>query len=197
MQEVITNEIENKIFMIRGVQVMLDRDLAALYQIETRALKQAVKRNKARFPDDFMFELSEDEIEEMVSQSVIPSKKHLGGAKPFVFSEQGVSMLSSVLTSTVAIDIHIGIMRAFVQMRKFISQNAGIFQRLDHLERKQIDTDVKLDKVLDAIEDRSVKPNRASSTTARSLMPTSSFPISSKAPNAPSFSSTTTLTSRY
>lgn len=160
MQDVLSNEVESKIYMIRGVQVMLDRDLAILYQIETRALKQAVKRNKVRFPEDFMFELTESEIEEMVSQSVIPSKKHLGGAKPFAFSEQGVSMLSSVLTSAIAIDIHIRIMRAFVQMRKFLSQNAGIFQRLDTLERKQIDTDVKLDKVLDAIEDRSVKPKQ-------------------------------------
>ena len=90
--------IQNKIITLRSQPVMLDRDLAELYQVETRALKQAVKRNIERFPDDFMFELTADEIDFLVSQSVIPSKKHLGGAKPFAFTEQGVSMLSSVLT---------------------------------------------------------------------------------------------------
>ena len=93
-------KIEKRIFTIRGIQVMLDRDLAKLYEVETRALKQAVKRNIARFPADFMFELTENEVESLVSQSVIPSKKQLGGAKPFVFTEQGVSSLSAVLTST-------------------------------------------------------------------------------------------------
>ena len=91
--------IQDRIYTIRGVQVMVDRDLAELYNVETRALKQAVKRNIERFPEDFMFELTDFEIDYMVSQSVIPSKKHLGGAKPFVFTEQGVSTLSSVLIS--------------------------------------------------------------------------------------------------
>lgn len=90
MPEVVVGEIEKKIYTVRGVQVMLDRDLALLYQVETRALKQAVKRNRLRFPDDFMFELTDEEIEKMVSQSVILSKKYLGGARPFVFTEQGV-----------------------------------------------------------------------------------------------------------
>ncbi len=96
--------IQNKIFPLRNQQIMLDRDLAELYQVETRALKQAVKRNIERFPDDFMFELTDTEIVFFVSQSVIPSKKHLGGAIPFAFTEQGVSMLSAVLTSKIAIE---------------------------------------------------------------------------------------------
>ena len=89
MNEIIIDEqnIKNKIYTIRGVQVMLDRDLAKLYQVETRVLKQAVKRNMERFPKDFMFELTDEEIDFMVSQFVIPSKQHLGGSKPFVFTE--------------------------------------------------------------------------------------------------------------
>ena len=93
MNEIIIDEqnIKNKIYTIRGVQVMLDRDLAKLYQVETRVLKQAVKRNMERFPKDFMFELTDEEIDFMVSQFVIPSKQHLGCSKPFVFTEEGVS----------------------------------------------------------------------------------------------------------
>lgn len=98
MQELIINEnsIKNKIYTIRDKQVMLDRDLAELYQIENRALKQAVKRNIERFPSDFMFELVDTEVDFLVSQSVIPSKKHLGGAKPFAFTEQGVVLVCLV-----------------------------------------------------------------------------------------------------
>jgi len=132
------SNIEQRILAMRGVQVMLDRDLAILYGVETRALKQAVKRNRARFPDDFMFELTEDEVSALVSQFVIPSRKHLGGAKPLAFTEQGVSSLSSVLTSTRAIEINIEIMRAFVKMRRFLAHNADIFHRLDHIEKRQI-----------------------------------------------------------
>ena len=128
-----SNELQSKIFTIRGLQVMLDRDLAELYQVETRALKQAVRRNSNRFPDDFMFTLSDLEVDSLVSQSVIPSKKQLGGAKPFVFTEQGVAALSSVLTSDRAIEVNIHIVRAFVQMRKLIANNAAIFQRLESI----------------------------------------------------------------
>ena len=155
-----TQSIQNKIYTIRNTQVMLDRDLAELYELETRALKQAVKRNIERFPEDFMFELTDFEIDYMVSQSVIPSKKYLGGAKPFVFTEQGVSTLSSVLSSNKAIQIHIEIMRAFVKMRKFISQNASIFQKIESIEKRQIiyeiKNDTKVDAILDAIEEKGI-----------------------------------------
>ena len=153
-------KVQNKILTIRGLQVMLDRDLAVLYETETRTLKQAVKRNIDRFPNDFMFKLSSNDITELVSQSVIPSKKHLGGAKPFVFTEQGVATLSSVLTSDKAIEINIHIMRAFVQMRKFIANNAAIFQRLDTIEQKQLMTDTRLDKVFEALEAGKIKPKQ-------------------------------------
>lgn len=98
---------------------MPDFDLAGLYEVETRALKQAVRRNSRRFPPDFMFELSEIEMEQMVSQNVIPSKSHFGGAAPFAFTEQGVIMLSSVLRSEKAIDTNVAIMRAFVALRRY------------------------------------------------------------------------------
>jgi len=155
-----SNELQSKIFTIRGLQVMMDRDLAELYQVETRALKQAVRRNSNRFPDDFMFTLSDSEVDSLVSQSVIPSKQQLGGAKPFVFTEQGVASLSSVLTSDRAIEVNIHIVRAFVQMRKLIANNAVIFQRLDSIEQKQHITDTKLDKVFEAIEAKDIKPTQ-------------------------------------
>lgn len=157
-------DIEKRIYTMRGVQVMLDRDLATLYEVETRALKQAVKRNPARFPSDFMFELSENEIEALVSQSVIPSKKQLGGAKPLAFTEQGVSSLSAVLTSARAIEINIEIMRAFVKMRRFLAHNANIFQRLDQVEKRQLanelKTDARFEQLFSALEDKSIKPKQ-------------------------------------
>lgn len=107
-------QIQDLIYTIRGVQVMLDRDLAVLYQIETRALKQAVKRNISRFPPEFMFELVENEMNFLVSQSVIPSQKYFGGAKPYAFTEQGVAMLSAVLRSETAVNMSIQIINAFV-----------------------------------------------------------------------------------
>jgi hypothetical protein len=99
--------IQNRIHELRGQRVMLDYDLAELYEVETRVLKQAVKRNVDRFPHDFMFQLTNDEIDHMVSQNVIPSKSHLGGASPFAFSEQGVAMLSTVLKSKKAVMVNI------------------------------------------------------------------------------------------
>ena len=131
MDKLIINEknIQSRIFTIRGIQLILDRDLAELYGVETRVLKQAVKRNIERFPEDFMIEATDEDINFMVSQSVIPSKQHLGGAKPFMFTEQGVANLSSVLKSPIAIEINIKIMRAFVSMRRYLSSNSLIFER--------------------------------------------------------------------
>jgi hypothetical protein len=152
--------IQHRIFTLRNQQVMLDRDLAELYQVETRSLKQAVKRNIDRFPDDFMFELTENEIDFMVSQNVIPSKKHLGGAKPYAFTEQGVSMLSSVLKSKIAINVNIAIFRAFAKMRKFLLANAMIFQKFNYIEQKLLQHDVNFEKVFKAIESKDVKPKQ-------------------------------------
>lgn len=110
---------------------MLDVHLAELYAVETRTLKQAVKRNIHRFPPDFMFELTDDEIDIMVSQNVIPSRKHLGGARPYAFTETGVAMLSSVLRSEKAVEVNIAIMRTFVALRK----------RLQNHEQLRIDVE--------------------------------------------------------
>lgn len=142
------------------MQVMLDRDLAELYGVETRALKQAVKRNIDRFPSDFMFEATTEDIDFMVSQSVIPSKKHLGGAKPFMFTEQGVANLSSVLTSPVAIEMNIKIMRAFVAMRKLFMQNIAIFERFERIEQRLSIHDNNFNKIFDAIESKDLKPSQ-------------------------------------
>ncbi|MDO9266806.1 MAG: ORF6N domain-containing protein [Sulfurimonas sp.] len=159
----VIDTISNKIHTIREFQVMLDRDLAELYGVETRVLKQAVKRNIDRFPSDFMFELNDEEINFLVSQSVIPSKKSFGGAKPFVFTEQGVSSLSAVLTSKIAIEIYINIMRTFVQMRKVISSSSLLFSKIEALEKRQVSyeikTDTKIEQVLTALEDKTKKPD--------------------------------------
>ncbi len=152
------NKIESRIFTIRGLQVVLDRDLAELYGVETRVLKQAVNRNIIRFPIHFMFELSEDEIKSMVSQFVIPSKSYFGGSVPYVFTEQGVAMLSAVLRSDIAIKISIKIMDAFVAMRKILSANTGIIQRLETVEQKQIETDKKVDEIFNALESKDAIP---------------------------------------
>jgi hypothetical protein len=153
--------IKTKIYTIRGLQVMLDRDLAELYGVETRVLNQAVKRNIERFPEEFMFQLTKEEAENWMSQIVISNKERMGIRKmPFVFTEQGVSMLSAVLKSEIAVSISIKIIKSFVEMRKFISNNALIFQRLDLLEQKQSKTDEKVEAILSAIEDKSMKPKQ-------------------------------------
>lgn len=126
--------IQNRIYEIRGEKIMLDFDLADLYDVENRVLKQAVKRNIDSFPDDFMFTLSEKEIYQMVSQKVIPSKSYFGGAVPFAFTEQGVAMLASVLKSKKAVQVKISIMRAFVLMRRYALSHKDLTEKLNKLE---------------------------------------------------------------
>ena len=126
--------IKSKIHEIRGFKVMLDYDLAKLYEIENRSLKQAVKRNITRFPKDFMFTLVDDEISQLVSQNVIPSKSYFGGSYPFAFTEQGVAVLSSVLKSDKAIEINISIMRTFVTIRKFASEYTELAKKIHEIE---------------------------------------------------------------
>ena len=130
--------IQNKIFEVRGCRVMLDYHLAELYQVETRALKQAVKRNIERFPDDFMFVLTKEEANLLlsigVSHFVIPPDYNFGVAMPMAFTEQGVAMLSSVLRSKVAIEVNISIMRAFVLMRQMAVGYEELLKRIEELE---------------------------------------------------------------
>ena len=127
--------IISKIYYIRGQKVMLDRDLAEMYNVETRALKQAVKRNIERFPSDFMFSLRLTEINDMVSQNVIPSKSYFGGAKPFVFTEQGVAMLSSILNSDIAIQVNIQIIRIFSKLKELLLTHKDILLKLEKMEK--------------------------------------------------------------
>ncbi len=152
-------DIKSKIYTIRGLEVMLDTDLADLYKVETRVLNQAVRRNINRFPNDFMFQLNNEEFENWKSQIVISNSIKMGlRKKPLVFTEQGVAALSGVLKSSKAIEANIQIIRAFVAMRKFITSNAQIFQRLSSVEIKQIEYDRKLEKVFEAIESKDIKP---------------------------------------
>ncbi|MBC8174035.1 MAG: ORF6N domain-containing protein, partial [Candidatus Marinimicrobia bacterium] len=141
--------------------VMLDKDLAYLYGVETRILNQAVKRNIDRFPEEFRFQLSNDEVENLKSQIVISSSTHGGRRKlPYAFNEQGVAMLSAVLRSETAARVSVRIMNAFVAMRKFIGTNAQLFQRVDRLEIKQLEHDEKFDRVFDAIEQKEITPRQ-------------------------------------
>ncbi|MBL4760957.1 MAG: ORF6N domain-containing protein [Mariprofundaceae bacterium] len=154
-----SNSIQSRIFTIRSLQVMVDSDLAEMYEVETKYLTRAVSRNIQRFPEQFRFQLTQEEFENLRCQigtasdnqnlksQIVTSSRH-GGRRtlPYVFTEQGVSMLSAVLRSDTAIKVSIQIMDAFVGMRKFIANNAAIFQRLDSIEQKQYLTDTKLDK---------------------------------------------------
>ncbi len=126
--------ILRKIILIRDEKVILDVHLAELYGVETRALKQAVKRNLGRFPPDFMYELTAQEVEEVVSQNVIPHKKFFGGASPYAFTETGVAMLSSVLKSDKAVEMNILIIRTFVVLRKMALNYQEIMQKLEAME---------------------------------------------------------------
>jgi hypothetical protein len=140
--------IERRIVLLRGERVMLSTDLAALYGVEPRALVQAVKRNLDRFPDDFMFQLTREELANLKSQIVISSWGGLRRASPYAFTEQGVAMLSSVLRSPRAIAVNVEIMRAFVRLRRMLASNAELARRLDELERKY---DAQFKNVFDAI----------------------------------------------
>lgn len=152
--------IESQIFTIRGLQVMIDRDLAEMYQVETKVLNQAVKRNSERFPIQFRFQLTENEKIELVTIcDRFDSLKH-SSSNPNVFTEQGVAMLSAVLRSKIAVQISIQIINAFVEMRKFIANHYGLLQRMEGIERKQIETDQKFEQVFKALESKNNIPNQ-------------------------------------
>ncbi len=137
--------IISKIYVIRGKKVMIDRDLAELYDVETRVLNQAVKRNEKRFPEDFMFQMSKEEMQEWKSQIVISNSEKMGLRKsPLVFTEQGVAMLSSVLNSDRAIMVNIQIIRVFTKMRKLVETHKEILKKLEQLEKKDIEQDDKI-----------------------------------------------------
>lgn len=139
--------IENRIYTIRGVQVMIDRDIAELYGVETKRINEQVKRNQERFPESFCFKLTELEKEQLVAKcDRFKNLKH-STSNPYAFTEQGVAMLSAVLKSDRAIYVSVRIMEAFVAMRRFLLTNAQVFQRLDSIERHQLDSDKRIDEL--------------------------------------------------
>jgi len=151
--------IKNLIHVVRGEQVMLAGDLAMLYKVETRALNQAVKRNIARFPEMFRFQITEEEYENLKSQFVISSLEDEGahGGRrylPYVFTEQGIAMLSAVLRSDVAIQMSIKIMNAFVQMRRFLTSNSLMFEKINEIEIRQIQDGIKVQQLEKKTEKR-------------------------------------------
>ena len=169
-----TDNLKNRIYTIRNMQVMLDEDLAELYNVKTKRLNEQVKRNIERFPREFMFQLTYSEYKSLRSQiatlngeplrlQIVTLETGRGVHKkyfPYAFTEQGVAMLSGVLKSDTAIRISIQIISAFVAMRKFISSNAQIFQRMDIFEQKQIEHDEKIDQIFDAIQSKDIKPEK-------------------------------------
>ena len=158
--ETIEKVINHRIFTVRGIQVMLDSDLAEIYGVETKVFNQAVKRNEERFPEDFRFQLTDLEFKTLRSQIVTSNR---GGRRylPYVFTEQGVSMLSAVLKSPTAIDISIKIIKSFVNMRKILQHNGDLFSRVETIEKRQIafegNVNEKFDRIFDAIEQKDFK----------------------------------------
>ena len=159
VNEISSDEIRNRIYTIRGVQVMIDRDIAQLYGVETRSLNQAVKRNSERFPGTYCFQLTETEFQYWKSQIVMSNSEKMGLRRaPFAFTERGVAMLSTVLHSTTAVSVSMKIMDAFVAMRHFISENAIILDRLDRIELKQLEDKLEADKNFKEIFKRLEEP---------------------------------------
>jgi len=155
--------IIRKIFILRGEKVMLDAQLAEIYGVENRALKQAVRRNIDLFPADFMFVLSEKEVELAVAQNAIPTKQHLGGSHPYAFTETGVAMLSSVLKSTRAKKINIAIIRAFISLQKMVLENTELRLEIERIKKKVNNHDKNIEVVfqyLDELLDKKTIPRK-------------------------------------
>ena len=151
------HDIEKLIITVRGEQVLIDQDIARIYGVTTKRLNEQAKRNIARFPNSFRFELTKEEVNEVVANCDHLQSLKFRPTLPFAFTEQGIGQLSSVVHSQIAIERSITIMNAFVAMRRFMVQNAGILMRITHLERHQIETDQKMDMILDKMDELSPK----------------------------------------
>ena len=159
--------IRSRMFTIRGIQVMLAPDLAELYQVETRVFNQSVKRNTKRFPDNFRFQLTKDELDEVITNCDNPDRLRFSPQAPFAFTEQGIAMLSGVLNSDVAVQVSIRIMNTFVSMRKTLASIAPLLSRIEATERRQLkleDSQVKNEErfklILDAMQDKKFPPQK-------------------------------------
>lgn len=146
--------IESRIYLIRGQKVLLDSDLAMLYEVETKALNRAVKRNRNRFPDDFMFQLSSEEAAEVLRYQIGTSNAGRGGRRyrPYVFTEQGIAMLSGVLTSERAIQVNIAIMRTFVRLRQLLATHEDLARQLEELRWRQEEQGQQIHEVFETIQ---------------------------------------------
>jgi phage regulator Rha-like protein len=183
---IVPKEIRNLIYTIRDKQVMLDSDLASLYQVETKNLNKAVKRNIERFPVSFCFQLTEEEVENLRFQFGTSSLNY-GGRRylPYVFTEQGVAMASAILRSDIAVKMSVEIMEAFVEMRKMLISNASLFHRLDNIELKQLEADQKFEEIFKALESDKLHSDKGIFYNGQVLMPIPLFPILSEVPKAP------------
>ena len=153
--------IENKIFIIRGQKVMLDRDLADLYGVKSIRLREQVKRNRERFPEDFTFRLTKDETEILVSQNAIPSVRSLGGYLPYVFTEHGAIMIASILSTKRAVQVSIFVVRAFNKIREMLAGHKDILKKLDELEQRVEGHDQNLHSLFEVIRGLLEKPTPA------------------------------------
>ena len=159
-EELQLSEIENRIFTIRNSQVMIDRDLAELYQVPTKVLNQAVNRNIERFPEAFKFQLNSEEKDELVTNcDRFKNLKH-SSTNPYAFTEQGVAMLSAVLRSSIAINVSIQIMGAFVEMRKILIKNASLLQRMEKMEAHQLQNNENFERIFKALEGEEINPKQ-------------------------------------
>ena len=152
--------IEDRIFNIRGVQVIIDRDLAELYSVPTSRLNEQVRRNIRRFPASFRFQLTKEEVTELIANCDRLSRLKHSTSPPYVFTEQGVAMLSAVLHNATAIDVSINVIEAFVAMRRFLASNATIFQRLETIEYKLLESDRKFEDMYSKLEEKTITPRQ-------------------------------------
>lgn len=165
-------EVRSKIQIIRGTAVMIDRDLAVLYSVDTKRINEQARRNIERFPDRFRFQLTNEETSQLVAFcDRFKALKH-STVNPFAYTEQGVAMLATVLKSETAVKVSIGIMDAFVEMHRLLESTAGLSQRIESLEYRQLKTDHRINELFQFIETMTRPPKKASSSTGKSSMPT-------------------------
>ena len=154
------SEIEKQIILLRGKQVILDRDLARLYEVEVSQMNRQVKRNIERFPDDFMFQITKEELNGLKCQNGISTSRGGDRSLPYAFTEQGVSMLAGLLRSSIAINANIAIIRAFTAMRKLITYNSDYFSRMERIEARQLESETKITELFNRLNENELNPKQ-------------------------------------